>query len=177
MENHQIDSSQIYLQENIPLSEEEIKEMEQVHQVIIRVVAITIVVSMAIMGLIGAFAVKRETLQELGCEDYFAFLCIGVLFFGFCYFFAWLCAQYFRYKWRKDKLNGKNKLTSIVIYRDKTEHAGYLTFSGPLKNEKIRIEVKPGDYYRYKIGSKVIVTYLKFTKKALEITDLCNNRA
>jgi len=82
-----------------------------------------------------------------------------------------LADRYNKYNWKKDKLNGKNKLTSVVINRDKTEHAEYLTFAGPFKNEKIRIEVKQEDYNRYKAGSKVVVTYLKFSKKALKIID------
>lgn len=110
-------------------------------------------------------------MEGLGYKDYFAFLCVGLLFFGFCYFFAWLCVQYFRYNWRKDKLQGKNRLVSVVVDPDKTEHAEYLTFLGPADNEKIRIEVDLEDYHRYPVGSKVIVTYLKFSRKALEITD------
>lgn len=68
-------------------------------------------------------------------------------------------------------MQGKNRLVSVVVDRDKTEHAEYLTFLGPADNEKIRIEVDLEDYHRYPVGSKVIVTYLKFSRKALEITD------
>ena len=171
MEDHQIDKLQIQLQQNIPLREEEIMEMERGHKVMMRIIAVTIAVSMVLMGLIAVFAVKKETLEGLGYEDYFAFVCGGVSFFCFCYLIAWLCVQYSRYNWRKDKLKGKNRLTSVVVDRDKTEHAEYLTFLGPADNERIRIEVDLEDYNRYKIGSRVIVTYLKFSKKVLEITD------
>lgn len=55
---------------------------------------------------------------------------------------GFLADKYSRYNWNKDKLKGKNKLRTVIINRDKTEHAEYLTFTGPLKNQKIRIEVK-----------------------------------
>ena len=171
MEDLQIDKLQIQLQQNIPLGEEEIMEMDRGHKVMTKMIAVIIAVSVVLMGLIAVFTVKKETLEALGYEDYFAFLCVGLSFFCFCYLIAWLCVQYSRYNWKKDKLNGKNRLTSMVVDRDKTEHAEYLTFVGPADNEKIRIEVDLEDYNRYKIGSKVIVTYLKFSKKALEITD------
>lgn len=170
MEDLQIDKLQIQLQQNIPFRQEEIMEVDRAHKVMIKMIAVIIAVSMVLMGVIAVFSVKKETLEELDYEDYFAFLCVGLSFFCFCYLIAWLCVQYSRYNWRKDKLNGKNRLTSMVVHRDKTEHAEYLTFLGPADNEKIRIEVDLEDYNRYKIGSKVIVTYLKFSKKALEIT-------
>jgi len=166
-----MDKSLIRLQENIPLTEGEIKEIEQGHKGVLRVVAVTIALSMVFMGLIAIFSVKKETLDGLGYKDYFAFFCLGLSFFCFCYLMAWLCVLYFRYNWRKDKLRGKNRLVSVVIDRDKTEHAEYLTFSGPADQAKIRIEVDMEDYHRYPVGSKVIVTYLKFSRKALEISD------
>jgi hypothetical protein len=171
MENHQIDYMQIQLQENIPLTEEEIGQMETVQKAVMRIVVITIVAGIFFIGIIAALAVEKETLNNLKYYDYIAFAAIGLLMFSFCYCIAWLADRYNKYNWKKDKLNGKNRLTSVVIGRDKTEHAEYLTFSGPFKNEKIRIEVKQEDFNRYKIGSKVIVTYLKFGKRALDIAD------
>lgn len=146
--------------------------METGQKGVMGIVVITLVVGILFLAIIAVLSVRKETLDNLKYYDYIAFSCIGFLFFCFCYFFAWLADRYSKYNWKKDKLNGKNKLTSVVIKRDKTEHAEYLTFSGPFKNEKIRIEVKPEDYDRYQIGSKVIVTYLKFSKQALEIADL-----
>lgn len=171
MENHQIENSQIRLQENIPLTDDEIEQTEIDQKVFMRVAVITLVIGIFFLGIIAVLSVKKETLDNLKYYDYIAFSFIGLLFFSFCYLIAVLADRYNKYNWKKDKLNGKNKLTSVVINRDKTEHAEYLTFAGPFRNEKIRIEVKQEDYNRYKIGSKVIVTYLKFSKKALEITD------
>lgn len=171
MENHQIENSQVRLQENIPLTDAEIKQAEIAQKVFMRIAVITLVIGIFFLGIIAVLSVKKETLDNLKYYDYLAFSCIGLLFFSFCYLIAVLVDRYNKYNWKKDKLNGKNKLTSVVINRDKTEHAEYLTFAGPFRNEKIRIEVKQEDYNHYKIGSKVIVTYLKFSKKALEITD------
>ena len=67
---------------------------------------------------------------------------------------------------------GKNKLTSAIINRDKTEHAEYLTFAWPSKNDKIRIRIMPEDYSRYPVGTKLTVIYLKFGKEALELVEL-----
>ena len=153
MENHQIENAQIRLQENIPLTDNEIKQMETGQREVMRIVVITLIVGIFFLGIIAVLSVKKETLDNLKYYDYIAFSCIGLLFFSFCYFIAMLADRYNKYNWKKDKLNGKNKLTSVVINRDKTEQAEYLTFAGPFRNEKIRIEVKQEDYSRYKIGS------------------------
>jgi len=162
---------QIRLQENIPLTEEEIEQMETGQKAVMRIAVITLLAGMLFIGIIAALSVEKETLHNLKYYDYIAFTAIGLLMFSCCYCIAWLVDRYSKYNWKKDKLNGKNRLTSVVIGRDKTEYAEYLTFSGRFKNEKIRIEVKQEDYNRYKIGSKVIVTYLKFSKMALDIAD------
>lgn len=165
-------NSHIQLQENIPLTEEEIKQTDTAQKTMMRVAVITIAVAILLIGIIAASSVKEETLNNLKYYDYLVFGGIGLSLFGFCYFIAWGVSKYDRYNWEKDKSAGKSKLTSVVINRDKTEHAEYLTFAGPLENQKIRLEVKPEDYKRYTIGSKVMVTYLKFSKKAIEIIGL-----
>jgi hypothetical protein len=171
MADHQIDNSQIQLQENIPLTDEEIKQMEAAQKVFMKVAVITLAIATLLIGIIAAFSTEKEHLYNLKYYDYIVFAGLGLSLFGFCYLIAWLADKYNKHNWKKDKLNGKNKLTSVVINRDKTEHAEYLTFAGPFENPKIRIEVKQEDFDRYKIGSKVVVTYLKFSKKALEIID------
>ena len=171
MTDHQINNSQIQLQENIPLTDEEIKQMETMLKPVMKIVIITIVITELLMGIIAALCTKKEDLYNLKYYDYIGFTVLGLLLFIICCSIAWLADKYNKHNWKKDKLNGKNKLTSVVINRDKTEHAEYLTFVQPFENQKIRIEVNPEDYNRYKIGSRVIVTYLKFSKKALEIID------
>lgn len=171
MENHQIDNLEIQLQENIPLTEEEIKQIEIEQKKGMRIFVITLTISILFLGIFAALCVDKETLCALKYYDYIVFAGIGLFLFGFCYSIGFLADKYSRYNWNKDKLKGKKKLKTVIINRDKTEHAEYLTFAGPLKNQKTRIEVKEQEYKRYKIGSKVTVTYLEFSKKALEIVD------
>ena len=171
MEDHKIDNLKVQLQENIPLTEEEVKQIETEQKTGMRVFVITLTISVLFLGIFAALCVDKEVLLALKYYDYIVFAGIGLLLFGFCYSIGFLADKYSRHNWKKDKLKGKNKLTTIIINRDKTEHAEYLTFAGPLKNQKIRIEVKEQEYIRYKIGAKVTVTYLEFSKKALEIVD------
>lgn len=84
MKDHQIDNSQIWLQENISLTEDEIKEIERGHKVMMRMLAVTI--SIIFMGIIAILSVEKETLEGLGYEDYFSFFCVGLLFFCFLLF-------------------------------------------------------------------------------------------
>ncbi|MGY0037416.1 hypothetical protein [Pedobacter sp. NJ-S-72] len=113
MEDHQIDNSQIQLQENIPLTEEEIKQMETEQKVFMRVAVITLIVGIFFLVIIPVLSVNKETLDDLKYYDYIAFSCIGLMFYSsFCYFFAGLVYR----------------LTSVVINRDETEHAECLTF-------------------------------------------------
>ena len=172
MEDNPAHSSQIELQENIPLTENEIQEAEKGLNVGMKIATITIAVTTVFLGVIAVLCTTKENLSKLKYYDYISFALVGLLMFCFCYLIALLADRYNKHNWKKDKLNGKNRLISVVIDRDKTEHAEYLTFSGPLENEKVRIEVKQEYYNRFQIGSKVMVTYLKFSKKALEITDL-----
>lgn len=107
MEDHQIDNSQIQLQENIPLTDDEIKKMDTGQKEVLKIVVITLATGLFFLGIITALCVKKEDFDQLKYDDYISFAIVGLLL----------------------------------------------------------------DYNRYKIGSKVIITYLKFSKKALEITD------
>lgn len=163
---------EIELQENIPLTEDEITEIEKGFKLMMKIITITIAMTLVLLGIIAAMCTTKENLNSLKYYDYFGFAMVGLLLFAFSYFIAWCADRYNKHNWKKDKLIGKNRLMSVVIGRDKTEHAEYLTFAGPVTNEKIRIEVKQEEYSRYKIGSRVIVTYLKFSKRALDINEL-----
>lgn len=169
MENHQINYSQIRLQENIPLTEEEIRLMEEEQKGVMRMFVITFVIGILFIGIIGVLSVEKETLYNLKYYDYIGFVGVGLILFVICFFIAWVADGYNIHNWEKDKSQGKNKLTSVVINRDKTEHAEYLTFAGPLENQKIRIEVKQEDFSHYKIGAEVIVIYLKYSRRAIEV--------
>jgi hypothetical protein len=169
MKEHRIDISQIHLQENIPLTEEEIRQFETTQKTALKIAVITITIAIPLLGAIAALSAKKETLYNLKYYDYVLFAGVGLFLFAFFYFMAWLADKFSKHNWQKDKLNGKSKLTSVVVNRHKTEDGQYLTFAGPSENKKIRIEVEQADYNRYKIGSKVTVTYLKYSRKSLEI--------
>lgn len=165
-----IDYSQIQLQENIPLSDEEIKNLETEQRKTIRIIPVVLGISTFAVMAIGVFCIE-DFFSKFKYYEYILFVCGGLALFGFAYLISLLVTGYDRRNWKKDKAYGKNRLSSIVIGSDTTEYGEYLTFSGPSKNDKIRILVKPDDYSRYPMGTKVVVTYLKFSKTALSIIE------
>ena len=77
----------------------------------------------------------------------------------------------FKSNWKKDIANGKNKLSSVIISHHTTEYEHMITFAGPHKGEKIRMPVKKEDYDHFKIGTKVHVIYLKYSKEVLVLSE------
>ncbi|WP_316826651.1 hypothetical protein [Pedobacter miscanthi] len=163
-----IDDLKISLQENIPLDDKDLKHIETQEKGFKKVLPMVLGGSVFLLMAFTAFLI-RDHFAGFKCYDYILFVCAGFAMYGFCYCMAWLVMRYDSANWKKDKTYGKNKLISMVINRDKTEHAEYLTFAGPSENEKIRIRVKPEDYSRYPTGIKLTVIYLKFSKEALEL--------
>ncbi len=165
-----IDNLEILLQENIPLNDEDIKHIET-HQKIYKKMPIVLAFS-TLFTMTFIVWILRKDFENFHYYDYILFVGAGFALFSFCYFIFWLLNRYDNSNWQKDKLIGKNILTSIVINRDKSEYGEYLTFAGKSKSNKIRIKVKQEDYCRYQIGTKVRVTYLKFSKEALGLIKL-----
>ncbi|WP_162799913.1 hypothetical protein [Pedobacter jeongneungensis] len=159
---------EIRLEENIPLNDEDLKHIETQEKGVKNVLPFVLGGSISLLMAFTALLLK-DHFADFKYYDYILFVGAGFAMYGFCYCFAWLVMSYDSANWKKDKAGGKNKLISVVINRDKTEHAEYLTFAGPDKNGKIRIRVKPEDYSRYPIGTKVAVIYLKFSKEALAL--------
>lgn len=158
----------IQLQENIPLSAEEIKRIEAKIKGFRKMISVVLAfATVLVMGFI-AFLLK-DSQTQFKYYDYLLFVAGGFALFGFCYLIAQLVVWYDVANWKKDKVSGKNKLLSIVVDRDKTEYGEYLTFAGITGNDKIRLKVKPEDYSHYPIGTKLSVTYLKFSKEVLYI--------
>lgn len=164
------DDFKIQLQENIRLSTEEIERIEAGLKGFRKIIsAILAFATLLVMGFI-AFLMK-DSQTQFKYYDYFLFVAAGFVLFGFCYLIALLVVWYDTANWKKDKVVGKNKLLSIVINKDATEYGEYLTFAGVTQNDKIRLKVKPEEYSLYPIGTKLSVTYLKFSKEALCIVD------
>lgn len=170
MANDLIDYAQIHLQENIPLSDEEIKSFETEQRKTARIIPIVLAISTFAVMAIGVFCIE-DFFSKFKYYEYILFLCGGLALFGFTYLISLLVTGYDRRNWKKDKVYGKNRLSSMVIGSDTTEYGEYLTFAGPAKNDKIRILVKPEDYSRYPTGTKVMVTYLKYSKITLSIRE------
>jgi hypothetical protein len=160
-------NSEIILQENIPLNDEDFKYFETQQKAYKKTPIILSFCTLFTMTLIAWFI--RDNFSSFHYYDYILFIAAGLALFAFGYFIAWLLNRYDNSNWKKDKSNGKSKLTSNVIKRDKTEYGEYLTFAGKSKNDNLRIKVKQQDYSHYQIGTKVEVTYLKFSKVALNL--------
>jgi len=161
------DDITIILEENIPLADADLKYIEVQEKGFKAALPAILGGCTLLLMLITTFLIWDHFVNFVYYE-YILFVGAGFAMYGFCYSFAWLIMRYDSANWKKDKAQGKNKLTSVVINRDKTEHAEYLTFAGPSENDKIRIRVKPEDYSRYPVGTKLTVIYLKFSKEALE---------
>jgi len=165
-----MDNSEIQLQENIPLSDIDLKYIETQQKAFAKTLpTVFAICTLFTMGFISLCV--KDNFINFNYYDYILFVGAGFAMFGFCYFIGWSLNRYDNYNWKKDKTYGKNKLTSVIISRDKTEYGEYLTFAGRLKKDKIRLKVKQGDYDHYQIGTKVLVTYLKFSKEALELIE------
>ncbi|RXM53396.1 MULTISPECIES: hypothetical protein [unclassified Chryseobacterium] len=158
----------IQLQENIPFSTEEIKRIEAELKGFRKMISVILAfATVLVMGFIAFL--MRDSQTQFKYYDYLLFVAGGFALFGFCYLIAQLVVWYDAANWKKDKVIGKNKLVSIVVGRDETEYGKYLTFAGITGADKIRLRVKPEYYSHYPIGTKLSVTYLKFSKEVLYI--------
>lgn len=164
------DDFKIQLQENLPFSSAEIEDIERKLKGFRKIIFIVIAsATLLVMGFI-VFLMKNS-LAKFRYYDYLLFVAAGFALFGFCYLIGCLVLWYDTANWKKDKRIGKNKLLSIVIDQDTTEYGEYLTFAGIGENDKIRLKVKSEDYSRYPKGTRLSVTYLKFSKEVLEIVE------
>jgi hypothetical protein len=170
MENSSPENAAIQLQENIPLSDQDLQHIQIQQRAITRTIPAVIAGCTLFIMLLLSFFIK-EKFATFTYYDYILLICGGLALFGICYLISFIIIATDTFNWKKDRLYGKNKLRSTVINRDETEDGEYLTFRGP-NNDKIRIKVSEEDYARYSIGSKIHVTYLKYSKEALEIIEL-----
>ncbi|MGG5208733.1 hypothetical protein ACQWU4_07275 [Chryseobacterium sp. MIQD13] len=164
-----IDYSQIQLQENIPLSEEEIKNFEEERKKLAKLIPTVLGISTFIVIVFCGFIKGFSTFKFY---EYMLFAAAGFALFLFTYLISFLVTGYDSHNWKKDKIHGKNRLISIIINRDKTEYGEYLSFAGKSKNDIIRLEVELEIYSRYQIGTRVEIEYLKHGKKVLSIHEL-----
>jgi hypothetical protein len=172
MINIPIDYLQIKLQENIPLSDDEIKHIDKQRREFFKdIPGILLACTLLIMAI--AYYFLQSEFSNFQYYGYILFAFAGLALFGFFYLMIWLIFIRFKNNWDKDIINGKNKLSSVIVNRHKTENDEYIiTFAGQHKDEKIRIPVKKVEYYNYPIGTRVLVTYLKYSNEVLELTEI-----
>jgi len=164
-----IDYSQIFLQENIPLNEEEINKIADHKKDFFKDFSGAVIAVIIIVMLMAAFFLQNE-FKNFKYYHYILFFGGAVALYLFFALIHWLLYQYFKGRWKKDLENGKNRLSSMVISRHKTENDEYMmTFAGRHKGEKIMLPVEKTVYYQYELGTKVMVTYLKYSKEILSL--------
>lgn len=167
-----IDHVAIQLEENIPLTEEDIRRKEANLKAGKKYLPLILGVITLLVMAFGAFLIK-DSWGQLKYYEYLLLVAGGFALYGFCLLIAQLVFWFDAAKWKKDKAWGKNRLTSTIIRRGKTEYGGeYLTFAGTNAKDEISIKVKRDDYSRFQLGEKVTVTYLKFSEEALELAAL-----
>lgn len=170
MTDFSIDYLQVKLEENIPLSAEEIKQIDKQRREFFKNTPGMLLACTLLIIAIAYYFLQNEWIN-FQYYHYFLFALAGFTLFSFSYLIVWLTFRNFRNNWEKDITNGKNKLASVIIGLHKTEHDEYIiTFAGRHKAEKIVIPVKKSDYYNYPIGTKVVITYLKYSKELLNLT-------
>lgn len=166
-----IDYSQVHLQENIPLSEEEVNRIARHKRDFSKDFSGVVLAVMMIIMLMAAYFLKNE-FKNFKYYHYILFIGVAVAFYLFFYLIHRLIYQYLKGRWKKDIKNGKNRLKSIIISKHKTEGDEYiLTFAGCHKGDKIRLPVEKTAYYQYEKGARVMVTYLKYSKEVLTLDD------
>jgi hypothetical protein len=172
MTNFPVDYLRVELQENIPLSDEELQYLDKKQRAFFKDTPGILAACTLLILAIAYYFVQNE-IAKFQYYHYILFVFAGFALFGFFYLIIWLTYKYFKKRWKKDIAHGKSKLWSVIIDRHKTENDEYIiTFAGRNKNEKIRIPVKKVDYYNYPIGTKVCVTYLKYSNEAFELLKL-----
>ncbi|EJL67997.1 hypothetical protein [Chryseobacterium populi] len=171
MADTSIDYSQIQLKENIPLSEEELNRIAIQKRDFFKDTPGILLAAIIVIALIASFVLKDE-FTNFKFYHYITGISILLVFYSFCYCIIWGIYKYSTKNWEKDIKDGKNKLTSIITYRHKTENDEYIiTFAGRHKHEKIKLPVEKAYYDRYPKGTKVIVTYLKYSKVVLTLNE------
>lgn len=172
MTNVLIDYSQIHLQENIPLDEKDIRHIANHKKDFFKDFSGVVIAVIIIVMLMASYFLQNE-FKNFKYYHYILFFCSAVALYLFFTLVHWLLYQYFKGRWKKDLENGKNRLSSIVISRHKTENDEYMmTFAGRHNSEKIRLPADKTDYYRFEPGTKVVVTYFKYSKEILSLESI-----
>ncbi|WP_347219517.1 hypothetical protein [Chryseobacterium sp.] len=164
-----VDYSKVHLQERIPLTNEEINNLASQKRDFFKDVPGILLAVILIISTLIIFFLRKE-LGHLKFYYYILGIVFLIIFYYSCYWAIGLVYKNSVKNWTRDIENGKNKLTTVILHRHKTEDDEYIfTFAGRDKREKIRLAIEKDNYSRYKSGDKVIVVYLKYSKTVLSI--------
>ncbi|WP_123947411.1 MnhB domain-containing protein [Chryseobacterium pennae] len=164
-----IDYSQIHLQENIPLNEEELNRIAIHKRDFYKDFSGVVIAVIMIVMIMAGYFLKNE-FKNFKYYHYLLFIGVAVALYLFFLLMHWLLCQYFKGRWKKDIKNGKNRLESIIISKHKTEGDEYIiTFAGCHKGKKIRLPVEKTDYDQYEMGAKVVVNYFKYSQEVISL--------
>lgn len=155
---------EIRLQENIPLSNEDIAYIESEKKVFDTAWIIPVVVTLFSIIIMAS----KKTQDDV-------FFTVVLIVFAASYLPIWLILKHHKANFEKDKRYGKNKLTTVVLhsYEEENGHC-FVTFAG--QDQKYEITLKVEDSHRYPAGTKVMVTYLKFSREALKVVKIEGDR-
>ncbi len=162
-----VEHQQVLLRENIPLDGTELAAAEQELVMLKKLPPLIALIVLPVAAFICWLI--RDKFSTFYYYDFILLAGATVVSYGFVYLIGWLMCKYDTVNIRKDIACGKSKLTSVLINRDKTEHGEYLTFAGEEEGSKIRLLVTEEEYTAYAVEMKVIITYLKHSKKLLTI--------
>jgi hypothetical protein len=164
------DNFPIKLQENIPLADKDWQHIEEKQAAMKIIPKITAWATILTMGFIAFL--MRDNLVKFKYYEHILFIAAGFALYFLAYSCGWFIIRYDNNNLKKDIAHGKNKLTSVLIKKDKNEYGEFLTFAGTGDKEKIRLCVKQEWYKLYPIGTKLQVTYFKFSRQVLELVEI-----
>jgi hypothetical protein len=157
--------------ENKPLTDTEVLQLEKDQKLNSKTLMLFAFVSVLCVTLLIVIALIKNQIS-LNESDY-SFLFYVVLTLALCVFVVFgLIVGLDKRNLGKDKLNGKITVETVMVYGTRSRYGQYLLFAGKNKKDTIRLEVTNDVFKKYQIGTKVIITYLHFSKKLLEISEI-----
>lgn len=158
-----------YNQENIPLTQDELDYICLIKKNIFSNIYI-MTFCMLIYTLPLAFYVFYDLLPNK-----FLMFCLCLLVFSIMYYIVfWFMYQDYAMDMEKDIEVGKRKLETTILRRDIVNtYRYYLTFASQnIKEKDIILLVDKSHYFRYRYGTKVVITYSRHTRQILSIDEL-----
>jgi hypothetical protein len=159
------DYTQVNLQEQVPMSDAEIKEVKKRMSWLAKATLKIIVMIEVILLIFLIWCIK-----PISKNDYSFLMLVFLPTVGICHLIFWLLTKFSNINLKKDIAIGKNVLTSVLIGKRKARRVGtFFIIAGRHQKEKISLPVDYQNYSHYQIGQKFTVHYLKYSKEILRI--------